>query len=145
MTDFVRRPYPGTTEAAMAEINITPFTDVLLVLLIIFMLLAAMVAPPGFQKSSPNAPGKSRPSPDLRPIVVEITGTAAILVDGQAAQGLGLYAVMAAAVHRHEQNPRLYTRHIEIIGSAGAPYDAIIRVMDAGRQAGDDDVGLVIR
>jgi biopolymer transport protein ExbD len=31
----------------MAEINITPFTDVLLVLLIIFMILAALAAPPG--------------------------------------------------------------------------------------------------
>ena len=38
----------------MAEINITPFTDVLLVLLIIFMILAALVAPPGFEKELPN-------------------------------------------------------------------------------------------
>ena len=37
-------------DAVMAEINITPFTDVLLVLLIIFMILAALVAPPGFEK-----------------------------------------------------------------------------------------------
>lgn len=34
-------------DGIMAEINITPFTDVLLVLLIIFMILAALVAPPG--------------------------------------------------------------------------------------------------
>ena len=39
----------------MAEINLTPFTDVLLVLLIIFMLLAALVAPPGFEKKLQNA------------------------------------------------------------------------------------------
>jgi biopolymer transport protein ExbD len=38
-------------DAVMAEINITPFTDVLLVLLIIFMILAARVAPPGFVTS----------------------------------------------------------------------------------------------
>ena len=38
----------------MAEINITPFTDVLLVLLIIFMILAALVTPPGFEKELPN-------------------------------------------------------------------------------------------
>jgi len=41
-------------EEVMAEINITPFTDVLLVLLIIFMILAALVAPPGFEKELPN-------------------------------------------------------------------------------------------
>ncbi len=38
----------------MAEINITPFTDVLLVLLIIFIILAAIVVPPGFEKELPN-------------------------------------------------------------------------------------------
>jgi len=37
-------------EDVMAEINITPFTDVLLVLLIIFMILAALLTPPGFEK-----------------------------------------------------------------------------------------------
>ena len=41
-------------QEVMAEINITPFTDVLLVLLIIFMILAALVAPPGFEKELPN-------------------------------------------------------------------------------------------
>lgn len=47
-------------DEVMAEINITPFTDVLLVLLIIFMILAALVTPPGFQK---NLPDKSDNSP----------------------------------------------------------------------------------
>ena len=43
-------------DEVMAEINITPFTDVLLVLLIIFMILAALVTPPGFQKNCPTSP-----------------------------------------------------------------------------------------
>ena len=38
---------PRDAEGVMAEINITPFTDVLLVLLIIFMILAALVTPAG--------------------------------------------------------------------------------------------------
>ena len=58
------RPYVaallGPDDEVMAEINITPFTDVLLVLLIIFMILAALVTPPGFQK---NLPDKSDNSP----------------------------------------------------------------------------------
>ncbi|HKW45173.1 MAG TPA: biopolymer transporter ExbD, partial [Candidatus Eremiobacteraceae bacterium] len=41
-------------DGPMAEINITPFTDVLLVLLIIFMILAALNTPPGFQKDLPG-------------------------------------------------------------------------------------------
>jgi biopolymer transport protein ExbD len=48
-------------DGVMAEINITPFTDVLLVLLIIFMILAALVAPPGFEKQLPNPGGPPQP------------------------------------------------------------------------------------
>lgn len=70
----------------MTEINITPFTDVLLVLLIIFMILAALATPPGFQKRFPGPPG---------------------------------------------------------FADANARYDWIIKVLDAARQAGDEDVGFV--
>jgi len=41
-------------QEVMAEINITPFTDVLLVVLIIFMILAALVAPPVSRKNCPT-------------------------------------------------------------------------------------------
>jgi biopolymer transport protein ExbD len=40
--------------ALLCEINVTPFTDVLLVLLIVFMILAALVVPPGFERRLPN-------------------------------------------------------------------------------------------
>ena len=50
-------------DEVMSTINITPFTDVLLVLLIIFMILAALVAPPGFEKQLPDS---DRAVPTLR-------------------------------------------------------------------------------
>ncbi|MEA2688294.1 MAG: Biopolymer transport protein ExbD/TolR, partial [Candidatus Eremiobacteraeota bacterium] len=68
--------------SVMAEINITPFTDVLLVLLIIFMILAALVAPPGFEKQLPN-PGDPGPKTQsrIRTIEVVVNETGAIYVD----------------------------------------------------------------
>src|SRR5579872_7297308 len=50
--------------AVLSEINVTPFTDVLLVLLIIFMILASLAIPPGFERSFPcncNRPVPKRP------------------------------------------------------------------------------------
>ncbi len=62
-------------DEVMAEINITPFTDVLLVLLIIFMILAALITPPGFQKQLPD---KSDTAP---PTVVQKNKSIEVLVN----------------------------------------------------------------
>src|SRR5476649_2617329 len=69
-------------DEVMAEINITPFTDVLLVLLIIFMLLAAMMTPPGFQKSLADS-GKAPPHPVIPPksISVLVNARGVIFID----------------------------------------------------------------
>jgi biopolymer transport protein ExbD len=134
-------------DETMAEINITPFTDVLLVLLIIFMLLAAAAVPPGFQKeTSANCSScLVHHFDDRAPIVVEVAPGPRTTIDGVAVPAAQIYAAMAGAVLRHARNAVRLSTHIELIGSTDVPYDAIIRVLDAGRQAGDDDVGLVIR
>jgi len=131
-------------DGVMAEINITPFTDVLLVLLIIFMILAAIAAPPGFQK---ELLGHIRSKPATitsnKVIDVMVTRAGAIYVDDVATSDNGLYAAIANAVDAHKA-AHLST-HIAIVADADAKYDTIIRILDAGRQAGDDDVGFVTR
>jgi len=88
-------------DAVMAEINITPFTDVLLVLLIIFMILAALVAPPGFEKQLPD-PGDPRPQPQAptRRIEVLVNETGAIFVDGRRSDERRIYAQLRDVVVR---------------------------------------------
>jgi biopolymer transport protein ExbD len=126
----------------MAEINITPFADVLLVLLIIFMILAAVVAPPGFQKrfepTSKHAPSRLA----LHQIEVDVAASGAVLIDGAPTSAARLYPAMAAAVRAHTQRTG-FTRHVALIAANAAPYAVIIRILDAARQAGDDDVGFV--
>ena len=111
-------------DEVMAEINITPFTDVLLVLLIIFMILAALVTPPGFQK---NLPDKSDNSPiqQLKKndnIQVLISEKGVIYIDNKKTDATHIYADMA---------------------DVKAPYQAVITVLDAARINGLDDVGFV--
>ena len=123
----------------MAEINITPFTDVLLVLLIIFMILAALVTPPGFQK---NLPDKSDNSPvtqlhkaDNIEVLVSEKGT--IFVDNKKTDKDHIYADLAD-VKRHRGN-----KHVSLTADIKAPYSAVILVLDAARLNGLDDVGFV--
>jgi biopolymer transport protein ExbD len=126
-------------QEVMAEINITPFTDVLLVLLIIFMILAALVTPPGFQK---NLPDKSDNSPiqQLKKndnIQVLINEKGVIYIDNKKTDSEHIYADMAD-VKRHRGN-----KHVSLTADVKAPYQAVITVLDAARLNGLDDVGFV--
>ncbi|HVA38483.1 MAG TPA: biopolymer transporter ExbD [Candidatus Dormibacteraeota bacterium] len=125
-------------EEVMAEINITPFTDVLLVLLIIFMILAALVTPPGFQK---ELPANSNPSTinqqNKQDIEVDVTAKNLIYVDGKKTSEKQLYTAMDD-VKKQRGN-----RHVSIVADAKSGYGVIIRILDAAKLAGLTDVGFV--
>jgi biopolymer transport protein ExbD/biopolymer transport protein TolR len=129
----------------MAEINITPFTDVLLVLLIIFMILAALSAPPGFEKQL----GKSSNSRSNQPqntrqnIQILVNNKGIIFVDGARADAQTIYYVLAQDIRKRGNGPDHKPRHISLIADVKAPYGIIIRILDAARAAGNDDVGFV--
>jgi biopolymer transport protein ExbD len=126
-------------DEVMAEINITPFTDVLLVLLIIFMILAALVTPPGFQKNLPdksdNSPVQQLKKNDNIQVLVSEKGT--IFIDNKKTDKDHIYADMAD-VKRHRGN-----KHVSLTADVKAPYQDVILVLDAARLNGLDDVGFV--
>jgi biopolymer transport protein ExbD len=125
-------------QEVMAEINITPFTDVLLVLLIIFMILAALVAPPGFEKELPNKnPNNSTNTHNKNDIQVDVNNKGVIFVDGEKTDETGIYRVMYDASKKKPKH------HVSIIADAKAPYGIIIRILDAAKNAGLEDVGFV--
>src|SRR5271168_2708698 len=114
-------------DQVMAEINITPFTDVLLVLLIIFMILAALVTPPGFQKNLPdksdNSPIQQLKKADNIQVLVNDKGV--IYVDNKRTDRAHIYADMAD-VKRLRGN-----KHVSLTADVKAPYEAVILVLDA--------------
>ena len=126
-------------DQVMAEINITPFTDVLLVLLIIFMILAALVTPPGFQKTLPdksdNSPVQQLKKNDSIEVLISEKGV--IYVDSKKTDAAHIYADMA------EVRRRRGDKHVSLTADVKAPYQAIITVLDAARITGLDDVGFV--
>ena len=126
-------------EEVMAEINITPFTDVLLVLLIIFMILAALVTPPGFQKELPNHsnPSTANSNDKKRNIDIEVNDKGVIYVDSSRTDVAGIYNVMADTARKRGH------LHVAITADTKAPYGVIIRILDAAKIAGLDDVGFV--
>jgi biopolymer transport protein ExbD len=122
----------------MAEINITPFTDVLLVLLIIFLILASLVTPPGFEKELPNhSNNNTQQNQPHNDIEVDVNNKGVIFVDGTKTDTTGIYLVMQNV---SKKKPH---KHVSIIADAKAPYGVIIRILDAAKEANLDDVGFV--
>lgn len=123
----------------MAEINITPFTDVLLVLLIIFMILAALVTPPGFQKELPNHndPSTSQEQNNKKEIDVEVNNRGVIFVDSVRTDERGVYGVLSEAAKKKGKI------HVAITADTKAPYSTIIRILDAAQESDLSDVGFV--
>lgn len=124
-------------EAVLSEINITPFTDVLLVLLIIFMILASLAVPPGFEREFSNcmciAP---KPAP-VKQIAVTVLRSGAILVEGKPVSIGALYPLLAQL---HGKAPR---DKVALYADAKAPYGLVIRVLDAAKAGGIPDVSFV--
>jgi biopolymer transport protein TolR len=126
-------------DEVMAEINITPFTDVLLVLLIIFMILAALITPPGFREQLPD---KSDPAPPKiiqknKSISVLVTDKGRIFVDDKSSDVEHIYADMGDVARRRGRI------HVSLNADIKAPYGTIIKILDASKIAGLDDVGFV--
>ncbi len=65
----------------VAEINVTPLVDVVLVLLIIFMVTATYIARKAFEAELPTA--ASGDQLDDPPMVVEVTAEGAVRISGQ--------------------------------------------------------------
>lgn len=123
----------------MAEINITPFTDVLLVLLIIFIILASLVTPPGFEKELPNHNPQSNSTNDKNKndIEVIVNNKGVIFVDATKTDVSGIYRVM------YDVSKKKPHKHVSITADVKAPYGVIIRILDAAKEAGLEDVGFV--
>jgi biopolymer transport protein TolR len=119
----------------MAEINITPFTDVVLVLLIIFM-----IATPFIYQSSLNVelPKASKSEETTRDMIVTINNRGEVFLDSRRVDLDTLRIRLSAAVRRKPQTS------VIVNGDKNVRYDSVIQVMDVLTQAGVKNPGLGI-
>lgn len=122
----------------MAEINITPFTDVVLVLLIIFMLSASFIRNEEKQESlKVNLPaaatGEAQPKQDL---VVTVRADGAVYIGRDR---IGLKDLPGALQARRGAGS---SDMVIIQADSRVLYDRIVAVMDAVKLAGMDRIAL---
>src|SRR6266567_2045721 len=73
----------------MADINVTPLVDVMLVLLVIFMVTAPMLTQ-GLTVALPSAEGKSFELATNNPAKIQVTASGAVYLDGSPAGSTNL-------------------------------------------------------
>ena len=123
-------------EKLMAEINITPFTDVVLVLLIIFMITTPMLIQSGIKVNLPQA---SRAENDLeKNISVMITKSGEIFIDNKPVDFESLRERITARLSADPELP------VVIKGDKDIKYDNVIRVIDVAKQSGAKKFALAV-
>jgi biopolymer transport protein ExbD len=116
----------------MAEINITPLTDIFLVLLIIFMVTSSVLTSNGVDVNLPQAsPQTAAAQPEG--IVVSLLPRGGMAVNGQAVAA-GDYGTLEASVRKAFTMTK--SRLVILEGDREAFLGSAIEVMDATRKAG---------
>ena len=122
----------------MAEINVTPMVDVMLVLLIIFMVTAPLLVA-GVPVDLPDSKAKALDQ-EAKPIQISLDGTGAIFIDDAAVAEAALPTKLAeiAAQPAPSEGRRIYLR-----ADRGLDYGRVMRVMGELNRAGLNRVALV--
>ena len=118
-----------------AEMNITPFVDVMLVLLIIFMVAAPLATVDVPVDLPSNAAAPSPPPSD--PVYVSVQADGLLFVQEQEVALEGLQALIMG-VTSGQQDPRLFLR-----GDQAVDYGTLMRVMNTLQKAGYTRISLV--
>ena len=124
----------------MAEINVVPYIDVTLVLLIIFMITAPLVTQ-SVQVELPQAPSQVVESSDNEPVNVTVDREGQIYVDiGENPEqpvDEATLVTRVSAIMKYKPETQVY-----VGGDNGADYGNVVRALTALTSAGVQSVGL---
>ncbi len=126
----------------MAEINVVPYIDVMLVLLVIFMITAPLITA-GVNVDLPSADAEPMSTNDEPPLVASIDkdGNYYLSVGDSRDQSLTEDELIALVQEQQKQNPKL---QLVVNGDRTVPYGRVVRLMVLlQKNAGIESVGLM--
>ncbi|MBN2760131.1 MAG: protein TolR [Rhodobacteraceae bacterium] len=122
--------------ARMSEINVTPFVDVMLVLLIIFMVAAPMLTV-GVPVELPRTSAGALPAEQEEPLSITLTAEGQVLLMTTEVAQDDLIARLRA-IAQERTNRKVFLR-----ADGSIPYERVVQVMGALNAGGFNDIGLV--
>ncbi|KTD14717.1 protein TolR [Legionella israelensis] len=141
---MIKRKNKDSTKP-VSEINVVPYIDVMLVLLVIFMITAPMLTQ-GITVDLPKAASQSLKTTEREPIIVSvnqqgslflnISSTPSIPID---AQSLAVRVAAELSLARESQQKL----NVLVKGDRSVPYGKIVEAMSLLKKAGAEQVGLL--
>ncbi|MFY1027327.1 colicin uptake protein TolR [Actinobacillus seminis] len=125
-----------------SEINIIPFLDVLLVLLLIFMATAPIISQ-SVQVELPDAvDSQNVPNEDKMPVILEVSGIGQYTLSIGGERSEGLTEEMVTAISKQEFEKDNDTMFL-VGGAKDVPYEEVIKALNLLHLAGIKSVGLM--
>ncbi len=125
---------------AINQINVVPYIDVMLVLLVIFMVTAPLITPGEIKLPTVGSALTPPPSP---PIEVTVNANAMVSVQDKAGKGGSSRMSLAELVTYLQQKQADAERPVVIIADPGLRYQQVINVIDVLNKGGIKRVGLL--
>ena len=120
----------------VAEINVTPFVDVMLVLLIVFMVAAPLLTV-GVDVDLPKTAAGALPSESEEPLTVTLTAEGAIVIQTTETPETE-FLTRLRGIAQERADDKVFLR-----ADGAIPYARVMQVMGAMNAAGFDNIGLV--
>ncbi|WP_131783057.1 protein TolR [Legionella gresilensis] len=134
-----------TSIRPVAEINVVPYIDVMLVLLVIFMITAPLLTQ-GVTVDLPKAASESLASGDREPIIVSVNqqGDYFLNIHSQPNSPIEPHALMVRVAAELELAKQTHQAlNVLVKGDQGVSYGKVVAAMGLLKQAGAEQVGLL--
>ena len=125
----------GNDNDAMSEINVTPFVDVMLVLLVIFMVTAPMMTQ-GMMVQLPKADANALPQSEKQ-LNLSITKDGQFFINKEPLSGAEMQTKLSALAQVSSD------RDVLINADGRVPYQKVAELMSMATQAGFTKIGMI--
>ena len=129
-------PRKRSSNRLMAEINVTPFVDVMLVLLIIFMVAAPLLTV-GISVELPKTAATPLPNEQEEPLTITLTGTGVIWLQKTEITFDKLNSKLKSILVERS-NDKIFLR-----ADGANSYETVMKLMGALNNVGFNNIGLV--
>ena len=139
------RRAPRRRQSLLAEINVVPYIDVMLVLLVIFMITTPLLTQ-GVKIDLPQAKANALEDQKQTPIVVTVDkdGNYFLNIAGKPDEPMTARALVnLVAAHLELAKEASMNRQVMIRGDQGVDYGKVVYAMALLQQAGVQQIGLV--